>query len=202
MMKIDDVDDCDDDGKDEEDNCDVDGRGDCDVVNEDDRDVDGKGNASDGKGDCNVDDEDDRDVDGKDDRDVDGKGKESDVCGTTRAGAWGWPDRAIRNRRCTATNMEPVSQYTLVLQSASATHTNKIHWKCSSCSRCNIATRQATCVVCVQFTLVYMCGHLIEGQSALTSIVSLTLHFRRQQDGPKICRTQQGRLGMRVCSDM
>ena len=170
-MKIDDVDDCDDDGKSEEDNCDVDGRGDCDVVNED-------------------------------DRDVDGKGKESDVCGTTRAEAWGWPDRAIRNWRCTATNMEPVSQYTLVLQSASATHTNKIHWKCSSCSRCNIATRQATCVVCVQFTLVYMCGHLIEGQSALTSIVSLTLHFRRQQDGPKICRTQQGRLGMRVCSDM
>ena len=194
MMKIDDVDDCDDDGKDEEDNCDVDGRGDCDVVNEDDRDVDGKGNASDGKGDCNV--------DGKDDRDVDGKGKESDVCGTTRAEAWGWPDRAIRNWRCTATNIEPVSQYTLVLQSASATHTNKIHWKCSSCSRCNIATRQATCVVCVQFTLVYMCGHLIEGQSALTSIVSLTLHFRRQQDGPKICRTQQERLGTWVRSDI
>ena len=92
-MKIDDVDDCDDDGKSEEDNCDVDGRGDCDVVNEDDRDVDGKGNASDGKGDCNV--------DGKDDRDVDGKGKESDVCGTTRGWAWGRPDRAIRNW-CTA----------------------------------------------------------------------------------------------------
>ena len=136
-MKIDDVDDCDDDGKDEEDNCDVDGRGDCDVVNEDDRDVDGKGNASDGKGDCNVDDEDDRDVDGKDDRDVDGKGKESDVCGTTRAEAWGWPDRAIRNWRCTATNMEPVSQYTLALQSAPATHTSKVRQK-SSRNWCNM----------------------------------------------------------------
>ena len=64
-------------------------------------------------------------------------------------------------------------------------------------------TRQSTYIVCVQFKLVYyMCGHLIEGQSALTSIVSLTLHFRRQQDGPKICRTQQGRLVMWGCSDM
>ena len=35
--------------------------------------------------------------DEEDDCDVDGKGKESDVCGTTRAGAWGSPDRAIRN---------------------------------------------------------------------------------------------------------
>ena len=56
--------------------------------------------------------------------------------------------------------------------------------------------------VCVQLTLVQMCGHLIEGQSALTSTIFLTLHFRRQQDGPKICRTQQVHQGTRVRSDM
>ena len=60
------------------------------------------------------------------------KGKASDVCGTTRARAWGRPDGAIRN--WTASNMEPVSQYTNMSTWAVCITHNSIpwHWETST----------------------------------------------------------------------
>ena len=72
-------------------------------------------------------------------------------------------------------------------------HTRKIHKTAVVGGGIGAICDQVMECVCVQLTLVLMCGHLTEGQSALTSTISLTLHFRRQQDGPKICKTQQGR---------
>ena len=123
--------------------------------------------------------------------DVDGKGKESDVCGTTRGWAWGRPDRAIRNWSTAHSN-----QYgTLNIHCCNLLkhHTRKIHKTAVVGGGIGAICDQVMECVCVQLTLVLMCGHLTEGQSALTSTISLTLHFRRQQDGPKICKTQQGR---------